>query len=75
VVSFNIRGMDPVWVATELEKLANIACRPGWHCAALAHRTQGTQESGTVRFSPGLFTKMTEIETALSAVAELARKA
>jgi cysteine desulfurase family protein len=75
VVSFNIRGMDPVWVATELEKRADIACRPGWHCAALAHRTQGTQESGTVRFSPGLFTKMTEIETALSAVAELARQA
>jgi cysteine desulfurase family protein len=75
VVSFNIRGLDPVWVATELERVASIACRPGWHCAALAHRTQGTQETGTVRFSPGPFTRMAEIETALGAVAELARKA
>jgi cysteine desulfurase family protein len=75
VVSFNIRGKDPVWVAAELEKRADIACRPGWHCAALAHRTQGTQESGTVRFSPGPFTRMAEIETALNAVAETARKA
>lgn len=71
VVSFNIRGMDPVHVADELEKRADIACRPGWHCAGLAHRTQGTHESGTVRFSPGLFTRMTEIEIALRVVAEI----
>jgi cysteine desulfurase family protein len=72
VISFNLRGMDPVAVADALERRADIACRPGWHCAALAHRTQGTQDTGTVRLSPGLFTKMTEIETVLGIVAELA---
>jgi len=72
VVSFNLRCVDPVIVANELERLGDIACRPGWHCAALAHRTQGTQDSGTVRLSPGPFTKMTEIETVLGIVAELA---
>ncbi len=72
VVSFNVRGLDPVLVADELERRADIACRPGWHCAGLAHRTQGTSESGTVRLSPGPFTRMSEIETALGAVAELA---
>jgi cysteine desulfurase family protein len=72
VVSFNIRGMDPVAVANEMERRADIACRPGWHCAALAHRTQGTEDTGTVRLSPGPFTKITEIDTALSVIAELA---
>jgi cysteine desulfurase family protein len=72
VVSFNISGMDPVSVAAELERRADIACRPGWHCAALAHRTQGTQETGTVRFSLGAFTTMAEINSALNAVAEIA---
>jgi cysteine desulfurase family protein len=74
VVSFNIRGMDPVTVAAELERRADIACRPGWHCAALAHRTQGTHKTGTVRFSLGAFTTMVEIDSALSAVAEIAEK-
>jgi len=72
VISFNLRGVDPVFVANELERRGDIACRPGWHCAALAHRTQGTQNTGTVRLSPGPFTKMTEIETVLGIVAELA---
>lgn len=72
VVSFNLRGMDPVAVADALERRGDIACRPGWHCAALAHRTQGTQGTGTVRLSPGPFTRMTEIETVLGIVAELA---
>ncbi len=74
VVSFNICDMDPVGVAEELERRADIACRPGWHCAALAHHTQGTHETGTVRFSPGAFTTLAEIESALNAVAELAKE-
>jgi cysteine desulfurase family protein len=75
VVSFNVNGMDPVCMAAELEKRADIACRPGLHCAWLAHRTQGTQRSGTVRLSPGPFTRMAEIETVLGTVAELAKAA
>jgi cysteine desulfurase family protein len=75
VVSFNIRELDPVLVATELERRADIACRAGWHCAGLAHRTQGTQVTGTVRFSPGPFTRMSDIETALGVVTELAHHA
>lgn len=72
VVSFNLRAMDPVFVAAELERRADIACRPGWHCSGMAHRSQGTQQTGTVRLSPGLFTKMTEIEITLGVIAELA---
>jgi cysteine desulfurase family protein len=73
VVSFNIRAMDPVYVAAELERCADIACRPGWHCAGLAHRTLGTAETGTLRLSPGPFTRIAEISKALAAVAALAR--
>lgn len=74
VVSFNIRDSDPFSVADELEKQADIACRPGWHCAGLAHRTQGTQGTGTVRLSPGPFTKMREVETALQVIEEIAQR-
>jgi selenocysteine lyase/cysteine desulfurase len=72
VVSFNIHGMDSEVVAAQLEARADIACRPGWHCAGLAHRTQGTELTGTVRLSPGPFTKASEIATVLSVIAELA---
>jgi len=74
VVSFNLRGVEPVFVANELERRADIACRPGWHCAALAHRTLGTERTGTVRLSPGPSTKMTEIETALGVIEELEKE-
>jgi cysteine desulfurase family protein len=75
VVSFNIQGMDSEVVAAQLEQRVDIACRPGWHCAGLAHRTLGTDSLGTVRLSPGYFTRIVEIETALSVVAELAKEA
>ncbi len=72
VVSFNVRSLDPAQVAAALDERAGIACRPGWHCAALAHRTIGTVKTGTVRLSPGPFTSMREIDEALGAVAALA---
>jgi cysteine desulfurase family protein len=75
VVSFNICGMDSASVAAQLEARADIACRPGWHCAALAHRTQGTDQIGTVRLSPGVFTRKAEIDTALCVIEELAGEA
>jgi cysteine desulfurase family protein len=72
VVSFNIGGMDSVRAAEELERRWDISCRPGLHCAPLAHKTLGTYESGAVRFSPGPFTTTEEIDIALRAVRELA---
>jgi selenocysteine lyase/cysteine desulfurase len=75
VVSFNIHGMDSEVVAAQLEARADIACRPGWHCAGLAHRTLGTELIGTVRLSPGPYTNTSEIETALCIIAELANEA
>jgi selenocysteine lyase/cysteine desulfurase len=43
-----------------------IAVRAGFHCAPLAHRFLGTEESGGVRFSPGFFTTKKELFHALN---------
>lgn len=40
--------------------------RGGFHCAPLAHRYLGTEESGALRLSPGLFTTKEEIFEALN---------
>ena len=40
--------------------------RGGFHCAPLAHRYLGTEESGALRLSPGLFNTPAEIERALN---------
>ena len=39
----------------------NICVRAGFHCAPLAHRFLGTEESGGVRFSPSFFTTKKEL--------------
>lgn len=62
VVSFRVSG----WDCEELgEALASrgIALRAGLHCAPLAHRTAGTLETGTVRFSPSVFNRRQEVDT------------
>ncbi|HBP66581.1 MAG TPA: cysteine desulfurase [Desulfosporosinus sp.] len=68
IVSFNIGELDSVEASFILEEKAGIIARAGLHCAAHAHRMQGTLEQGTVRFSPSHFTSVEEIEAALQAV-------
>ncbi len=49
-----------------------IACRMGLHCAPAAHRAIGTRESGgTIRVSPGPFTRPDEIDRAVAAFQEI----
>jgi cysteine desulfurase family protein len=74
VVSFNIEGRDPVLVADGLDRDFDIACRAGLHCAYLAHRTQGTAETGTVRFSLGAISTERDVDAALAAVRALAQE-
>jgi cysteine desulfurase/selenocysteine lyase len=52
-----------------------ILCRVGLHCAPAAHKTIGTFPDGTVRFGLNGFNTMGEVETALTAVRELAEEA
>jgi len=74
VISFNIEGRDPVLVAGDLDRTCDIACRAGLHCAWLAHRTQGTDQTGTVRFSLGALSTEQDVDAALAAVRILAQK-
>lgn len=71
VVSFTLDGWDPIEAATVLDESFDIQCRAGLHCAPLAHRSLGTFPRGTVRFSPGWFNTVDEIDRAVAAVREL----
>ena len=45
-----------------------IAVRAGLHCAPMVHRDLGTIERGAVRFSPGLFNTVDDIDLAIEAM-------
>jgi cysteine desulfurase family protein len=72
-ISWNIEGRDPVLVADELDREFDIACRAGLHCAYLAHQSQGTGRTGTVRFSLGAYSTEADVDAALAAVQSIAQ--
>jgi cysteine desulfurase/selenocysteine lyase len=72
-VSFNIDGMACSDAGLRLDEGYEILCRVGLHCSPAAHKTMGTFPAGTVRFSLSHFNAVAEVETALTAVEELAR--
>lgn len=72
VLSFNIAGLIPSEVAMQLEEGFQILCRPGLHCAPIAHKTIGTFPRGTVRLSPGYFNSDEDIEISIEAVRKIA---
>lgn len=73
VISITIDGKDSNEVCRELDEEYDIAARGGLHCACLAHKTIGTQNSGTIRFSIGLFNNTRDIDQALRAINNIAR--
>lgn len=70
VLSLRIPGMDCEAVAQELST-RGICVRAGMHCAPTAHRSAGTLDTGTVRFSFSPFNDDRQIRTAAAAVREL----
>ena len=50
VLSLRVRGAPSEGIAQALAR-RGVAVRAGLHCAPLAHRTAGTERTGTVRFS------------------------
>ncbi len=71
VVSFNMRGIH----STELSELLGsrgICMRGGLHCAPMAHKKLGTLQSGTVRFSPSVFTTAEETDKLLHELKRIA---
>jgi cysteine desulfurase family protein len=73
-VSFNIRGMAPSEAGLRLDEEYGILCRVGLHCSPSSHRTLGTFPAGTVRFGLSYLNRPEEVDRALRAVGELARK-
>ena len=74
IVALNVGDYDSSQVSDALSAQYGIATRPGAHCAPLMHRALGTVEQGAVRFSFSRFNTREEIETAASALAELAQE-
>jgi len=74
VVSINIGDIGSSETSYILDQTFDIATRSGLHCAPMAHRTIGTLEQGTVRFSFGYLNNKKQIETALSAIEQITRE-
>jgi len=70
-LAFNIAGMSPSDLGLALDEQHGVQARAGLHCAPAAHRTIGTYEEGSVRFSPGFFTTQGDVERALEGVAAI----
>lgn len=72
VLSFNVDGTEAGEIGTMLDVDYNIACRTGLHCAPMVHEQLGTDKlHGAVRFGIGPFTVESDVEAAISAVAEI----
>lgn len=67
VLSFNYKDYSSEAVAAHLAQ-KRIAVRAGYHCAPCAHHFFGTDERGTVRLSPSVFTTSKECEYFLNSL-------
>lgn len=72
ILSFNIDNMHSEEVARQLGEY-NIAVRAGLHCAPLAHEKIGTLETGTVRISPSIFTKKSDVDFLINCLRKIAK--
>lgn len=72
LLSFNIGDLPSEQAAERLARYG-IAVRAGFHCAYDAHTAYGTQERGTVRVCPSMFTSGKDIDAVTRAVYEIAR--
>ncbi|HOR87166.1 MAG TPA: aminotransferase class V-fold PLP-dependent enzyme [Bacillota bacterium] len=72
VVSINIGDVGSSEVSYVLDQEFDIMTRPGLHCAPLAHKTLGTMDQGTVRFSFGYFNTKEQIDEAITAIEKIA---
>lgn len=73
IVALNIDDYDSSEVSDELNLTYGIVTRPGAHCAPLMHKALGTVSQGAVRFSFSHFNTEEEVDSAVQALAELAK--
>lgn len=63
---------DSLTAANILNLEHNIAVRAGFHCAYTAHCTLGTEKTGTVRISPGVFNTPEDVDAVSMAIKQIA---
>ena len=73
IVSLVADGWDCEELAAVLDQDFDLACRAGLACAFLAHRTQGTDATGTLRLSLGVSSTREDIDAAVAALRALLR--
>jgi len=72
VVSIDAAGYDPSELAASLDVACHVQVRAGLHCAPRMHRYLGTfATGGTVRISPGPFTTIEQLDTAITQIARM----
>ena len=67
VISFNIKGLNPIDVATKLNDMG-IESRAGCHCATLAHHYLGLNPPASCRISPYFYNTLEEMEYVVKAI-------
>lgn len=73
VLSMNVAGFEAGNTGTILDVDHNVATRTGLHCAPMVHEQLGTVEiKGTVRFAVGPFNNESDIDAAITGVANVA---
>jgi cysteine desulfurase family protein len=75
VISINVNGFEAADVGVQLDVDYNIVTRTGLHCAPKVHeKVLGTDKiGGTVRFSLGPLNEPGDVETAITAVKNIAK--
>lgn len=72
VVSLVSQMVEPQILASVLDENFGIQTRAGLHCAPRIHRAiQSLDYGGTLRFSPGAFNSLSQIESTISAMQDL----
>ena len=71
IVAVNLDGFDSTEVSNILDREFHTATRAGLHCAPIAHKTLGTSGTGLVRFSPGYFNTIGEIDYVIGAMEKI----
>jgi selenocysteine lyase/cysteine desulfurase len=73
--ALTVEGVRTDQVALRLEREYGILCRPGLHCAPMAHEHLGTFPEGTVRLAPGWGNTEEDISVAVEALLAISGEA
>lgn len=73
LLSFNIAGIGSEKTARLLDSFG-ISVRAGLHCSPSAHMSHGTEQIGTVRVCPSVFTTEKEIDYFIKCTDKIAKK-